>query len=86
MGTHQPPSDLNPSFDLIFQQIAELEPTYEPTVPLLQVVKAEVSEKICLVLDLDETLVHSSFTPIYGADFGPHIGTSGDPFVLSSTS
>lgn len=46
-----------------------LEPTYEPPSPLLPLRGPNAADRICLVLDLDETLVHSSFTPIPGADF-----------------
>jgi carboxy-terminal domain RNA polymerase II polypeptide A small phosphatase len=75
-------NDANPPLDLIFQQIAELEPTYEPTAPLLQVVKPEMSDKVCLVLDLDETLVHSSFTPIDGADFEIPLNMQGETHTV----
>ena len=37
--------------------------------PLLPELKAEDNNKKCLVIDLDETLVHSSFKPINNADF-----------------
>lgn len=37
--------------------------------PLLPQLKAEDAHKKCLVIDLDETLVHSSFKPISNADF-----------------
>ncbi|CAG2100093.1 unnamed protein product [Medioppia subpectinata] len=36
---------------------------------LLPNLKSQDSHKICLVIDLDETLVHSSFKPISNADF-----------------
>jgi len=36
---------------------------------LLPQIKAEDAHKKCLVIDLDETLVHSSFKPISNADF-----------------
>ncbi|CAG2168144.1 unnamed protein product, partial [Oppiella nova] len=36
---------------------------------LLPNIKSQDSHKICLVIDLDETLVHSSFKPISNADF-----------------
>jgi carboxy-terminal domain RNA polymerase II polypeptide A small phosphatase len=75
-------NDANPPLDLIFQQIAELEPTYEPTAPLLQAVKPEMSDKVCLVLDLDETLVHSSFTPIDGADFEIPLNMQGETHTV----
>ncbi|XP_059906695.1 carboxy-terminal domain RNA polymerase II polypeptide A small phosphatase 1-like isoform X1 [Gadus macrocephalus] len=37
--------------------------------PLLPSIKSKDSGKICVVLDLDETLVHSSFKPVNNADF-----------------
>ncbi|KAJ3584453.1 hypothetical protein NHX12_014948 [Muraenolepis orangiensis] len=37
--------------------------------PLLGPIKSKDSGKICVVLDLDETLVHSSFKPVNNADF-----------------
>lgn len=37
--------------------------------PLLHPVKSKDSGKICVVIDLDETLVHSSFKPVNNADF-----------------
>lgn len=36
---------------------------------LLQTVEDEYTNKKCLVIDLDETLVHSSFVPVQNADF-----------------
>jgi TFIIF-interacting CTD phosphatase-like protein len=40
---------------------------------------SEDSKKICLVLDLDETLVHSSFLAISQADFHLDLGTEDNP-------
>ncbi|MFT7807942.1 putative phosphatase PSR2 isoform X1 [Arapaima gigas] len=40
-----------------------------PAKPLLHQVKSEDVGKMCAVLDLDETLVHSSFKPVNNADF-----------------
>ena len=37
--------------------------------PLLPELRSEDANKKCLVIDLDETLVHSSFKPINNADF-----------------
>lgn len=43
--------------------------TKVPTKPLLPQMKSKDSGKICVVIDLDETLVHSSFKPLNNADF-----------------
>ncbi|MBN3297322.1 CTDS1 phosphatase, partial [Amia calva] len=40
-----------------------------PVKPLLPQIKSKDSGKICVVIDLDETLVHSSFKPVNNADF-----------------
>lgn len=40
-----------------------------PAKPLLPRIKSNDAGKICVVLDLDETLVHSSFKPVNNADF-----------------
>ncbi|XP_040924631.1 uncharacterized protein ctdsp1 isoform X1 [Betta splendens] len=40
-----------------------------PAQPLLPRIKSSDAGKICVVLDLDETLVHSSFKPVNNADF-----------------
>lgn len=51
-------------------QLANLTPSYEPVAPLLpEPATPELARRITLVLDLDETLVHSSFTPFADADF-----------------
>ncbi|XP_032757232.1 carboxy-terminal domain RNA polymerase II polypeptide A small phosphatase 1 isoform X1 [Rattus rattus] len=44
-------------------------PKHTPVQYLLPEVKAQDSDKICVVIDLDETLVHSSFKPVNNADF-----------------
>ncbi|XP_015236591.1 PREDICTED: carboxy-terminal domain RNA polymerase II polypeptide A small phosphatase 2-like [Cyprinodon variegatus] len=54
-------------------------------VSLLPEVKAEDQGKICVVIDLDETLVHSSFKPISNADFIVPVeieGTTHQVYVL----
>ncbi|XP_019959806.1 carboxy-terminal domain RNA polymerase II polypeptide A small phosphatase 2 [Paralichthys olivaceus] len=56
---------------------------YEPS--LLPEVNAEDQGKICVVIDLDETLVHSSFKPISNADFIVPVeieGTTHQVYVL----
>ncbi|KAI5618612.1 hypothetical protein C0J50_21811 [Silurus asotus] len=40
-----------------------------PAKPLLPQSKSKDAGKICVVIDLDETLVHSSFKPVNNADF-----------------
>eukprot|EP00063_Salmo_salar_P044538 XP_014019373.1 PREDICTED: uncharacterized protein LOC106581679 isoform X1 [Salmo salar] len=40
-----------------------------PEKPLLPQIKSKDAGKICVVIDLDETLVHSSFKPLNNADF-----------------
>ncbi|KAM9710758.1 uncharacterized protein ACNS7B_024580 [Menidia menidia] len=40
-----------------------------PAEPLLSEMKTQDAGKICVVIDLDETLVHSSFKPLNNADF-----------------
>ncbi|XP_069555020.1 carboxy-terminal domain RNA polymerase II polypeptide A small phosphatase 1 isoform X2 [Brachyistius frenatus] len=40
-----------------------------PAQPLLPQMKSNDAGKICVVIDLDETLVHSSFKPVNNADF-----------------
>ncbi|XP_017548286.1 carboxy-terminal domain RNA polymerase II polypeptide A small phosphatase 2 [Pygocentrus nattereri] len=56
-----------------------------PTASLLPEVTAEDQGKICVVIDLDETLVHSSFKPISNADFIVPVeieGTTHQVYVL----
>lgn len=58
--------------------LKNIRPTFEPDSPLLPDASPHVADRICLVLDLDETLVHSSFTPIPGADFEIPLNMHGD--------
>ncbi|XP_062964961.1 carboxy-terminal domain RNA polymerase II polypeptide A small phosphatase 1 isoform X1 [Cynocephalus volans] len=44
-------------------------PKQTPVQYLLPEAKAQDLDKICVVIDLDETLVHSSFKPVNNADF-----------------
>lgn len=65
-----PPEDDDSIEELEYgNHLRNLEPTYQPEDPLLPTPLSSHENRICLVLDLDETLVHSSFTPIAGADF-----------------
>ncbi|CAG6021946.1 carboxy-terminal domain RNA polymerase II polypeptide A small phosphatase 2 [Menidia menidia] len=57
----------------------------ESQVSLLPEVMAQDQGKICVVIDLDETLVHSSFKPISNADFIVPVeieGTTHQVYVL----
>lgn len=60
------------------EHIKTLEPTYEPEPPLLPSPAPHAEDRICLVLDLDETLVHSSFTPLPNADFEVPLDMQGE--------
>lgn len=51
------------------EHLKKKKPSYVPDSPLLPNLPPNAEDRICLVLDLDETLVHSSFTPLEGADF-----------------
>ncbi|CAN8074876.1 unnamed protein product [Agarophyton chilense] len=70
-----------PDFDYV-EQIRHLEPTYEPEPPLLPDPSQHAQDKICLVLDLDETLVHSSFTPLPSADFEIPLDMQGETHTV----
>lgn len=63
-------------------QITLLPPTYVPSSPLLGDAPTGFSDKPCLVLDLDETLVHSSFSPIDGADFEIPLNMQGETHTV----
>ncbi|XP_057708681.1 CTD small phosphatase-like protein 2 [Corythoichthys intestinalis] len=62
------------NYDSDFDELCDCEycvppNTEEPTKALLPQLKSHDTGKICVVIDLDETLVHSSFTPVNNADF-----------------
>lgn len=70
-----PISSINTSYDhessaKRFQKLPLLQGIFKDTFvkPLLEMPHPNDSEKICLLLDLDETLIHSSFTPVENPD------------------
>lgn len=79
-----PIADEQPQLDPmnIIREIRETAPTYEPEHPLLPPPDQAVSGRACLVLDLDETLVHSSFTPIPDPDFEIPLEMQGDTHMV----
>jgi len=66
----------------ILRQIRDCVPTYEPEHPLLPPAEVPLNERVCLVLDLDETLVHSSFTPIPDPDFEIPLEMQGETHMV----
>lgn len=79
-----PPADAGQPVDAsdFMQQIRDCEPSYAPDAPLLPEPTDEVSGRTCLVLDLDETLVHSSFTPIPDPDFQIPLEMQGETHMV----
>ncbi|XP_051998808.1 uncharacterized protein LOC127655197 isoform X2 [Xyrauchen texanus] len=72
--SEQSDEDSEASDDEEFSDICDCEfcvPPIEqvPAKPLLPQIKSKDVGKICVVIDLDETLVHSSFKPVNNADF-----------------
>lgn len=63
-------------------RIPSLEPDYAPEFPLLEPPRPEFQKKITLVLDLDETLVHSSFVPMPDADFSIPLQMEGQTHMV----
>jgi carboxy-terminal domain RNA polymerase II polypeptide A small phosphatase len=63
-------------------QLSQMEPTYEPASPLLSEAPPNLTDRPCLVLDLDETLVHSSFTPLESADFEIPLDMAGETHTV----
>lgn len=61
--TKPPPVKINAPLSL------EENRTKLPGEPLLPQIESNDEGKICVVIDLDETLVHSSFKPVNNADF-----------------
>ncbi len=66
----------------ILRQIRDCEPAYEPESPLLPAAEPGLAQRTCLVLDLDETLVHSSFTPIPDPDFEIPLEMQGETHMV----
>ncbi|XP_078057299.1 carboxy-terminal domain RNA polymerase II polypeptide A small phosphatase 2-like isoform X3 [Mustelus asterias] len=50
-------------------QVLQCQYSWIPDTWLLPEIETQVAGRFCLVIDLDETLVHSSFKPIDNADF-----------------
>ncbi|XP_067383015.1 carboxy-terminal domain RNA polymerase II polypeptide A small phosphatase 2 isoform X4 [Channa argus] len=66
----KPPPPLPPPSQQALQESQENGMVVKQSeISLLPEVKAQDQGKICVVIDLDETLVHSSFKPISNADF-----------------
>ncbi|KAL5119277.1 hypothetical protein ACEQ8H_002764 [Pleosporales sp. CAS-2024a] len=64
-----PPPPLEQRQDVVQKQTSEMSDTSEPQKYLLGPIAPRFKGKKCLVLDLDETLVHSSFKILHQADF-----------------
>ncbi|KAH6625868.1 HAD-like domain-containing protein [Boeremia exigua] len=64
-----PPPPLEQRQDAIQKQTSEMSEASEPQKYLLGPIEPRFTGKKCLVLDLDETLVHSSFKILHQADF-----------------
>ncbi|XP_069838364.1 carboxy-terminal domain RNA polymerase II polypeptide A small phosphatase 1 isoform X1 [Dendropsophus ebraccatus] len=60
------PQPVNNNAPLLTEENGSLQ---KSTKYLLQEVKPQDAGRICVVIDLDETLVHSSFKPVSNADF-----------------
>ncbi|KAJ4337839.1 hypothetical protein N0V87_004395 [Didymella glomerata] len=64
-----PPPPLEQRQDAVQKQTSEMSEASEPQKYLLGPIEPRFKGKKCLVLDLDETLVHSSFKILHQADF-----------------
>ncbi|KAH3944711.1 hypothetical protein HBI25_159920 [Parastagonospora nodorum] len=64
-----PPPPLEQRQDVVQKQTSEMSEASEPQKYLLGPIAPRFKGKKCLVLDLDETLVHSSFKILHQADF-----------------
>ncbi|KAF1917531.1 HAD-like domain-containing protein [Ampelomyces quisqualis] len=64
-----PPPPLEERQEVVHKQTSEMSDTSEPPKNLLGPIAPRFQGKKCLVLDLDETLVHSSFKILHQADF-----------------
>lgn len=85
-GPKLPPPPLPPPSQQALLEAQENGTVVKPSeVSLLPEVDAQDRGKICVVIDLDETLVHSSFKPISNADFIVPVeieGTTHQVYVL----
>ncbi|XP_026224136.1 carboxy-terminal domain RNA polymerase II polypeptide A small phosphatase 2 isoform X1 [Anabas testudineus] len=85
-GPKPPPPPLPPASQQALLESQENGTVVKQAQPnLLPEVKAQDQGKICVVIDLDETLVHSSFKPISNADFIVPVeieGTTHQVYVL----
>lgn len=75
-----PPLSVNDSSSLMAQLLA-LPPTFTPASPLLPPAVGHLASRPTLVLDLDETLVHSSFTYLADAHLTLPLTISGETAV-----
>lgn len=86
-GTHHsvPQSSENDQRSLEHRTAPSNDPSTQPNKYLLPQVRQQDAHKCCIVIDLDETLVHSSFKPISNADFVVPVeidGTVHEVYVL----
>ncbi|GAB0492826.1 hypothetical protein MMPV_004096 [Pyropia vietnamensis] len=75
-----PPLSVSDSSSLMAQLLA-LPPTFTPAAPLLPPAAGHLASRPTLVLDLDETLVHSSFTYLADAHLTLPLTISGETAV-----
>ncbi|KAM9343772.1 carboxy-terminal domain RNA polymerase II polypeptide A small phosphatase 2 isoform 1-T1 [Pholidichthys leucotaenia] len=83
--TAPPLPPLHPSQQPLLESQENVSVVKQTEPSLLPEVKAQDQGKICVVIDLDETLVHSSFKPISNADFIVPVeieGTTHQVYVL----
>ncbi|XP_029013525.1 carboxy-terminal domain RNA polymerase II polypeptide A small phosphatase 2 isoform X2 [Betta splendens] len=81
----KPPPPLPPASQQALLEAQENGTVVKADLNLLPEVKVQDQGKICVVIDLDETLVHSSFKPISNADFIVPVeieGTTHQVYVL----
>ncbi|XP_038642578.1 carboxy-terminal domain RNA polymerase II polypeptide A small phosphatase 2-like isoform X1 [Scyliorhinus canicula] len=64
-----PPKESSPVSKPNLPQVLLCQYSRIPDIWLLPEIETQVAERFCLVIDLDETLIHSSFKPIDNADF-----------------
>jgi len=76
-----PSAPLSVSDSSLMAQLLALPPTFTPASPLLPPAVGSLAARPTLVLDLDETLVHSSFTYLADAHLTLQLTISGEPAV-----